>query len=324
MKKFYISVDVGGTNIKYAVFDDKKHIIHKFSHPSDKTLEPIPFFDRIISEIQNLCDTLEINKEMVMGVGMGLPSFINFEEGTIMMTSNLPLIKDFSARQYLSDKLQTTVVIDNDGNVAAIAEHRHGAGRGKKHMIYCPVSTGISSAIIINGKPFRGSYGWAGESGHTIITPHDGVSCGCQNQGCFMSHVSGSMIVRRVQDKISEGYDSILNQMLDNNLEKLTANHILEGYYQGDSVCEWALEHMAKYMGMWLFNIYQILNINTFVFGGGLVNFGDPLFKKAIDNFNELNHIKLPVEFKFAELKEDFGVVGALELLIDELEGEGI
>lgn len=322
MSKFYISVDVGGTNIKYAVFNEDKQIIHKQSHPTDITLEPVPFFDFIINEIKNIQLDLNIMKEDLMGIGMGLPSFIKFDEGIIMMTSNIPLLKNFPARDYLSNKLETTVVIDNDGNVAAVAEHRHGAGRGKKHMLYCPVSTGISSAIIINGSPFRGSYGWAGESGHTIITSNDGVTCGCQNQGCFMSHVSGSMIVKRVQKRISAGSESVLNDMLDNNLENLTANHILEGYHLGDPVCEWAIDHMAEYMGIWLFNIYQILNINTFVFGGGLVNFGDPLFNKAIERFNELNHIKLPVEFKFAELKQDFGVIGALELLIDELEGD--
>jgi len=273
-----------------------------------------------VEEINVMLNELNINKNDLAGLGMGLPSFIKFDEGIIMMTSNIPLLKNFPARDYLSQILQTTVVIDNDGNVAAVAEHRHGAGRGKKHMLYCPVSTGISSAIIINGSPFRGSYGWAGESGHTIITPNDGFACGCQNEGCFMSHVSGSMIVKRVQDRINSGYKSILTESLGNNLEGLTANHVLQGYNEGDKVCEWALDHMSNYMGVWLFNIYQILNINTFVFGGGLVNFGDPLFKKAIDVFNELNHIKLPVEFKFAELKEDFGVIGALELLLDELE----
>ncbi len=72
-------------------------------------------------------------------------------------------------------------------------------------MLYCPVSTGISSAIIIDGKLFRGSYGWAGESGHSLITPEEGIKCGCENRGCFMSHVSGSMIVKRVIEKIDLG-----------------------------------------------------------------------------------------------------------------------
>lgn len=319
MSKFYISVDVGGTNVKYAVFNEEKQIIHKQSHPTDINLEPIPFFDYIINQINLMRQKLGIKREDLKGIGMGLPSFIKFDEGIIMMTSNIPLLNNFPAREYLSNKLNTTVVIDNDGNVAAVAEHRHGAGKGRKHMLYCPVSTGISSAIIINGSPFRGSYGWAGESGHTIITPNDGVTCGCQNDGCFMSHISGSMIIKRVRSRINEGYESVLSDMLDGRLENLTANHILEGYNKGDSVCEWALEHMSRYMGIWLFNIYQILNINTFVFGGGLVNFGDPLFKKAIEVFDELNHIKLPVEFRFAELKQDFGVIGALELLLDEL-----
>lgn len=319
MEKYYVSIDVGGTKVKYAIFDADKNLQHTFSHGTNLSFSAEEFFDNIAANIKNFCKEKGLDHEGLIGVGVGLPSFIKFDEGVILMTSNIPNLNNFPAKSYLSTLLGKPVAIDNDGNVAAIAEHRHGAGRGSKHMLYCPVSTGISSAIIINGKPFRGSYGWAGESGHTLITPHDGTACGCKNEGCFMSHVSGSMIVKRVREKIKNGETSLLWDMVDGDLSKLQANHILEGYHKNDEVSIWAIHHMAEYMGMWLFNIYQILNINTFVFGGGLVNFGKPLFEKAISIFHEYNHIDLPVHFRFAELKEDFGIIGALELLIDEI-----
>lgn len=319
MNRFIVGVDVGGTKIKYALFNEKK-IISKKSHDTNRNLKPEDFFEVIVNEIFKLLEDNNVEKNELLGVGMGLPSFVNFDEGLILMTSNLPLLKNFPARDYLTKRLNTKVVIDNDGNVAALAEHRHGAGLGQKNMIYCPVSTGVSSAIIINNKSYRGSFGWAGESGHTIITPNDGIMCGCQNEGCFMSHISGSMIVKRVIKKLEQGETSILQEYVNGDYSKLTANHILEGLKMEDELSIWAVEHMAYYMGMWLFNIYQILNINFFVFGGGLVNFGSALFDRAFEHFNELNHIKLPVEFKFAELGEDFGVIGAMELLLDELE----
>ena len=77
-------------------------------------------------------------------------------------------------RDYLQERLNVPVVLDNDSNVAALAEHRYGAGRGRRHMIYMATSTGIGSGLILNGELFRGSYGWAGESGHMLITPRRG------------------------------------------------------------------------------------------------------------------------------------------------------
>lgn len=316
MKLYYMGIDVGGTKIEYGLFDADKNLVKKYVHPTDRSLEPEKLFDGIVAKIKSIFDENNLPFESLDGVGLCLPSFVKADEGYILMTSNLPKIKNFPARDYLKERLNTKVVIDNDGNAAAIAEFRHGAGRGNKHMLYCPVSTGVSSAIIIDGKLFRGSYGWAGESGHTLITPGEGIECGCENQGCFMSHISGSMITRRVVARIEEGEKSIMPDLAA-GIENIKAEHIIEAYHKDDELAIWAIEHMAEYMGLWLFNIYQILNINLFVFGGGLVNFGAPLFDRAIANFRKYNHIDLPVEFKFAELGEDFGIIGALELLFD-------
>jgi len=181
-------------------------------------------------------------------------------------------------------------------------------------MLYCPVSTGISSAIIIDGKLFRGSYGWAGESGHTIITPGEGVMCGCGNRGCMMSYVSGSMIAKHVQNRIAQGEKTVMTE-LAGGADRITALHIQQGYDLGDPLALWAVAQMAKYMAVWLYNLYVSFNINCFVFGGGLLKFGDRLFPAVRAQFDAYNQSDLPVHFKNAELTEDFGIVGAMELL---------
>ena len=132
-------------------------------------------------------------------------------------------------RDYLSCRTAAEVRLENDGNAAALAEFHQGAGRGFEDMLYCPVSTGCSSAIVINGHIFHGSYGWAGESGHALITPGDGPYCGCENRGCFMSHISGYMIVQRVIQRIQDGAPTELPDMVKGDLSKLTAEHILRG-----------------------------------------------------------------------------------------------
>ena len=311
---YSIGIDVGGTKIAYGLFDVNRALVAKTSVASDAQCPPEPFFDRIADQALWLAAEHGVRKDDLEGVGVGVPSYVKYDEGRIMKTVNLTCLNNFPARDYLSRKLGLPVALANDAQAAALAEHRHGAGRGFPSMLYCPVSTGISSAVVIDGKLFRGSYGWAGETGHAIITPGEGVLCGCGNRGCLMSYVSGSMIVKHVQAKLEQGETSILPE-LAGGAAHINAFHIQQGYDLGDPLAKWALEQMTKYMAVWLYNLYVTFNINLFVFGGGLLKFGDRLFPGVRALFDAYNQSDLPVYFKNAELTEDFGIVGAMELL---------
>lgn len=181
-------------------------------------------------------------------------------------------------------------------------------------MLYCPVSTGISSGIIINDELFRGRYGWSGESGHMIVNPGEGIMCGCKNKGCLMSYCSGSMIVKHIKEKIEKGEETIMVELAGGK-DNITAEHLLKAHGMNDEMAIWALGQMAKYLGVWCYNLYTTLNINCFIFGGGLVKFGEVLFGPVRKVFDSYNHNDFPVYFKFAELGDDFGIIGAAELL---------
>jgi glucokinase len=324
MAAYTIGIDAGGTKTAYGILDGQKKIIKRFSHPSDNEASPEVFFDTIAGQIKELLDSMGIKKEELRGVGIGMPSFILFEEGRILKTSNLTRIRDFPARSYLMEKLEgVRVLMDNDAHTAAIAEHRLGAGRGFDNMLYCPVSTGISSAIIINGKLFRGRYGWSGESGHMIATPGEGIECGCGNRGCYMSWCSGSMIVKHIQNWIASGEKTLMTDMAG-GAENITTYHIEAAYREGDPLAIRAVEQMVRFLGLWTFNLYVTLNINCFVFGGGLLKMGRglllngdgrgllPRMKEVFDGYNQND---MPVYFKEAELGDDYGIIGAAELL---------
>lgn len=317
MGKYYLGIDVGGTKAAYGLYDSNFELVHKSEHPSDKTLSAEAFFDGLIHTVTSIAQQQQISLEEIQGIGIGMPSFIVYRDGYIVLTSNLTNIKEFAAKQYMEQRLQIPTFLDNDANTAALAEYQLGAGRGFEHMLYCAVGTGISNGIIINGKLFRGSYGWAGESGHALITPNDGFLCGCENEGCFMSQTSGSMIAGRVKEKILAGQPSIMPK-LAGGVKNITAKTILCAYHEGDELAKWAVSNMAKYLAIWLFNLYEILNINCYVFGGGLTKFENILFDKIFEQFKEYNHNEYPVYFKFAELKEDFGTRGAALLAQSE------
>lgn len=309
-KKYIFGIDAGGTKVAYGLFDREGVLLDKYQHPTDIEADGQAFCEQIIGTIRKILEEHRAGLSEVYGVGICMPSYIRFESGYIHMTSAMVNIKDFAMRSYMEERLGVKVILDNDSNAAALAEFRRGAGRGLKNMVYMAVSTGIGSGIIINGDLFRGSYGWAGESGHMLDTPDDGILCGCGNYGCFMSQISGRNLPKRLGIRLLKGKESVLAYAGERGGEAL-----LEAVQKGDELAKEELAHMAHHLAVCVYNIYQLLNINVFVFGGGLTNFGESLFGPVREEFDRYDHIKMPVEFRFAELKKDFGIIGAAELL---------
>lgn len=308
MKEYIIGIDAGGTKVAYGLFDRAGNLLDRCQHPTDVQADGPALCDRMIGTVGALLEKNGLTLAQVHGVGVCMPSFIEFDKGLIHMTSAIVGVKNFFMRDYLQSRLGVQVVLDNDSNCAALAEFRRGAGRGARHMIYCAVSTGVGAGIIIDGQLFRGSYGCAGENGHMLATPDEGFLCGCGNRGCYMSHIAGRQLPDRMRARERQaGIESG---------ECWNGERLLHAYGAGDPLAVAEMEHMAKQLGVLVFNMYQFLNINLYVFGGGLVNLGPALFDRAREVFDSYDHVKMPVEFRFAALKQDFGIIGASELLM--------
>lgn len=309
MAAYRLGIDAGGTKVAYGLFDESNTLIDRYQHPTPIEADGPAFSDLLIKGVNTLITRNSLRHEDIQGVGICMPSFILYDDGYVLMTSAMVNIRDFAMREYLEKRLELPVILDNDSNVAALAEYRYGAGRGSKHMIYMATSTGIGSGLILNGQLFRGSYGWAGESGHMLITPDEGLECGCRNQGCFMSWASGRYMPQQAR-RLAKGRTTLLN--LGPELDGVELNRACQA---GDKLAMEVLDQTAHYIGVCVFNIYQLLNVNLFVFGGGLTNFGDLLFSRVRREFDRYNHLPQKVYFRFAELKQDFGIIGAAELV---------
>ncbi|MDR0445858.1 MAG: ROK family protein [Oscillospiraceae bacterium] len=308
-REYSVGIDVGGTKTAYGLFNAQGEIVGRSRHFSDTKLPPEAFFDQVIGNINVLCAESGVDTRELRGVGIGMPSFVRASDGFIIRTANLPLIHDFPAPEYLTRGLGgIPVAVGNDMHAGALAEHRFGAGRGYENMLYCLMSTGISSGIIIGGRLFRGSYGFSGESGHMIVTPGEGPECGCGNRGCVSAYASASRIPIHIRKWIEDGEKTELT-------EPFSTVQIAEGWKSGDKLARRAIDQMTLYMAVWLFNLYITLNIDCFVFGGGLLNMDLPLLDMVRAGFDSFDKAGMPVTFKTAELGEDFGIIGAAELL---------
>ena len=191
--KYYAGIDVGGTKVAIGIFGEDKTLLGKRKFPSDPELSGEEFFQHTVSVLKDLLEELSLPLSGLSGVGVGLPCMVRYPQGEVVICAMLPALNGFGVKACLEGLLPgVQVEVDNDAHCAALAESRHGAGIGRPHMLYCPVSTGLSSGIIIDGRLFRGSNGFAGESGHTVLTPGKGIPCGCGN------HFAHSSILRKI------------------------------------------------------------------------------------------------------------------------------
>lgn len=318
MEKYYIGIDVGGTKLAYGLFNKDCKLINRFKAKTNPDLEPEEMLDEMCVHIDTLLSDSSLTRENLDGVGVVFPSHIDFENGFVITTASLPKWDNVPLKKLLSERLGVAIEVDNDANAAAIAEHLFGAGKGRKHMLYVTISTGIGGGIILNNSIFRGSYGAAGEFGHMIISD-DGYLCGCGNKGCIMSLASGPKIIRYTKDRLREGCCSTLSCMVQ-SLDDLTCKHIEDAAKEGDRLAIEIIERTGDFLGVMFANLYQIFNINHFVVGGGVSKFGKPLFDRFNEKFKKLCKISsaYPVSIVPAMLGDDIGIIGAVTLVINK------
>ncbi|MEA4965965.1 MAG: ROK family protein [Oscillospiraceae bacterium] len=309
MGTYIIGIDAGGTKVAYGLFDEAGALLARGQYPTDREADGAGFCDTLIAALRAFVRENGIGFDEIAHIGICMPSYLYFEKGIVVQTTAIPGIRDFPLRDYLAARLSVPLILDNDSNAAALAEYRRGAGRGSRHMVYMAVSTGVGSGLILDGKLFRGSYGWAGECGHMLLQPDEGVLCGCRNRGCAMSLANGGYIGQRIRARLDAGAVSSLS-----DCGEIDGPALLRACREGDETALAELSSMAHWLAVCAFNVYQMLNINLFVFGGGLVTFGSLLFDQIRAEFDRYDHLHYPVDFRFAELDRDVGIIGAAEL----------
>ena len=315
--KFSVGVDLGGTKIAFGLFDKDGKQVGKRKIYTDLSLDAGALMDEICREIHELCREFGVEPTALAGAGFGMPSIIDIKSGYIILTSAIPNLREYYAKRELETRLKIPVFLGNDSHCAALAEHKFGAGRGFDNMLYVAFSTGIACGIILDGKLRRGAFGSAGETGHMLITPDEGEYCGCGNKGCFMSYASGRGINSHIKTWIKNGETTIMLEMAEGDPGKIDGRIIEAAYRKNDEMAVRAINQMAHYLSVLVYNLFIAFNVNCFVFGGGLTRFGKFFFDKVKAGFEHyLTSRPLgEIYFKIAELGSDFGIIGANQLL---------
>ncbi len=316
MNKCTIGIDVGGTHIKIGVFDAEMNLLAEDKFLTDAESTAAELMDFLGLQTAALMKKAGVTREDVRGVGAAFPASIDARRGATLESSNIVQLNDQPVRDMLHQRLELPVYVDNDGNLAALAEHRFDAGRGYDNLIYATLATGIGGGLIINGQLYRGMHGMAGEIGHMFISDSTGYPCGCGVIGCVQSISSGLFMARYAMDRIKEGEES---RILDyagtlSNIDMMAVGRALQ---VNDPLALEVVNRGAEYLGRMFHSLNQIFDINVFVYGGGITNLGHRFTDRMIASYKHHSLIdqKYPAKFLPAELGERAEMIGAALLV---------
>ncbi|MBN1247166.1 MAG: ROK family protein [Anaerolineae bacterium] len=313
----YIAVDLGGTQIRAARFSESHEMETRFAVETGAD----EGFDAVFSRVTDAVRQVWPASGDVAAVGLGAPGPLNFRTGILRFAPNLPGWVNVPLRDMLCEQLGVPAFVGNDADVAALAEHRFGAGKGVAHMIYLTISTGIGGGMIFNNRLFTGGHGLGGEVGHVGVDPR-GPRHTCGNIGCLEVMASGTAIARRARERLAAGEKSSLIDLVDGDLARITAREVSEAGQAGDPLAISVFREAGTYIGSMLVGLMYMLNPTLFVLGGSVTLAGDLLFDpiratvadRAPQAYLELTRIVR------AELGGDVGLWGALALALMELE----
>jgi len=293
-----IGIDLGGTKMAGVVFSDDNRVLDRRTIP--RPASAAAMHDEPIRLAESLMDP------SVVAVGVGAAGLVDRGEGTLVWGPNVAGER-VAIRSRFESELGVPAFVDNDANLAALAEVRIGAGRGFRHMLLVTLGTGIGGGWIVSGEPYRGR-GFAGEIGHMRVQD-DGPACTCGLTGCWETVCSGRWL-DEVAARLAGG-DGMVAQLAAGTTP--TGAQLTDAALAGDPVAAGELENMAAWLGRGIANLVAAFDPEIVVVGGGVSRAGDLLLdpaKRAMAASLEGATHRRPTPIVAAELGADAGVIG--------------
>ena len=302
---FYYGLDIGGTKIELAVFNDKLEKLH-----SERVPTPQTSYEDWLSTIERLVNNADEKFTTKGTVGLGIPGFVNRETG-LAKISNIRVADGHNIIKDLSARLEREVRAENDANCFALSEAWDESNQQYATVLGLIIGTGFGGGLVFDGKVHSGKIGMAGEVGHIQLNYHalkllcwdkaPIYDCGCGNHACLDTYLSGRGFEMLYRDLVGEAID---------------AKTIITRFYQGDEKTIKFVAMFIELMAISIGNLITILDPDMIVFGGGLSNF-DHIYDalpKALEN-HILRSAKVPV-LKKAIHGDSGGVRGAAALFL--------
>ncbi|MEW4219022.1 ROK family glucokinase [Rossellomorea marisflavi] len=315
--KWLVGVDLGGTTTKIAFLSTYGEILHKWEIPTDKSDSGKHIIVHIAKSIDAKLEQLDVEKEQLIGIGMGAPGPVEMRRGIIYEAINLGWSENTPLKDLIEKETGLPAVIDNDANCAALGEMWKGAGNGAKDLVCVTLGTGVGGGVITKGEIVHGIRGAGGELGHITVVPEGGYSCNCGKTGCLETVASATGVVRVAREKLkSSTEDSVLR-----DLKAIGAKQVFDAARAGDSLALKIVDQLAYYLGLSLANLGNVVNPEKIVIGGGVSKAGKTLLEPVMNYFKRFAFpkVRTSTTIDIATLENDAGVIGAAWLVKNAL-----
>ena len=314
--EYVVGVDLGGTQIRACLARVNGMILRQARRPTLASRGPAEVLERIRRTVGQVLNGLDTGQ--VSGIGIAAPGPLDPRSGVLLSPPNLPGWDWVPLRDIMQDAFGVPVGVNNDANLAALAEYRLGAGKGTSDLVYLTISTGLGGGIICEGKLLMGAHGFAGEPGHATIQP-EGEACPCGNVGCLENLCSGPAIARHARRLLEQNPTSVLSEMVSSGSE-LTAEMVGNAARSGDDVALQAISLAAHYLGIGVLNLIHIFDPEMVVLGGGVTKIGPLLFDpvRAWIRHHAMTEVQGRTPVVPAALGEEVGLLGAVLYVIEQ------
>ncbi len=305
VKKYIIAIDLGGTNLKCALLNDSLKIKAKNSFSTKSFDNKHKLIDGVADSVNNFILSHKLTRDIIFGVGIGLPGPVDTLRGIVHFLPNIPGWKNVEFKKILERKTKLPVFIDNDAKLMTLAEHEIGSAKGYANALCLTLGTGVGGGLIINGALYRGGDNAAGEFGHLPLN-EDGPLCGCGGKACLEAYIGNAAIIKEARKLFGPGI----------SLEELSR---IAGDNNAKAVKFW--RKVGQKLGVALSGIVNLLNLDAIVIGGGVSEAGGVLFgsvKQTILQRAMSVQAKRVKIFK-AKLGNNAGIIGAGFLVKERL-----
>ncbi len=321
MGQLIAAIDIGGTKIAGGLANLKGRLEGETLTVPTRASEGVKTsYGQVLRVIERLVRHAG-GKDKLGGIGLCAPGPVNPWTGMVLNPPNLPGWINLPLAKRIEDRFGLPAKVENDANAAGLAEAIFGAGVGYRHVFYVTVSTGIGTGIIINRKVYHGKNGVAGEGGHVSIDYRSPYRCGCGSLGCIEALAAGPGMARRARVFLEQDHAaaSLLRDMCQGHLSRITPQMIEEARAKGDAVAKAIVDESGFYLGVWLAGMITVLDPEAIVIGGGVSRIGKPLFDKireTIPKYTINREFAAKTPILPAKLQRNVGVLGAAALLL--------
>lgn len=308
-----IGLDIGGTKIAGGVVDESGALLAEITERTPEESDG----DAVAPILFDIVERLRAEHGDVSAVGVGAAGIVEWPEGRMVWAPN-NAYQDWPVREQLEKATGLPAVVDNDANVAALAEARLGERRDRE-LVLITVGTGIGGGLVLGGQIYRGPTGRGAELGHIILNP-DGPVCGCGNHGCFEAYASGTALTRMGREAAADDPHGLIAR-LGAEQGEVTGQTVTAAAGQGDAVAVQLFERLGRWLGVGIASLANIFELEAVAVGGGLVETGDLLLepaRRAAREFAYATQARLTVPIRPATFGSDAGMVGAALLALDE------